>query len=789
MMNRFPKLEELIVSALMHDIGKFAQRASCIADTSIEQSYCPWNGKYYTHKHSIYGHPFLNSQAFPLPKELEAKRSDIARYASAHHKAGVSPDAQGKMLEHIITLADRLSSGLDRIKDEEQENNFKTAHLQSIFAEVSLKQKEVKTSWHSLQALGVENDIFPTAQKDAKPTDYPNLWRAFTEELQSIPCDEGFTAYLSSLISVLEKYTYCIPSCTYGTKADISLFDHSITTASIAQSLYASVIENDVQAIEALKSQGFILFAAELSGIQKYIFTGKGGKGYAKILRARSFHLQTITRAVLLHIVDTLGLHSVAKIMDAGGKFILLLPSTASVKEHLTAIQKQLDVYFAKEFFGELKLLTAGMQIKQDGMLQEHFIAKLDAINDELEKKKLSVAKHYLHDASPVFDASFPHGICDFCERNAADPQYSDSESNSCPLCHALVEIGKVLPRAQYGLFTKEPSYDGKSIKVFNDIYLYLNDKPFARSDVQKALETISIKSRGKYSSYPIAGHMPYKEEHGEPYSFEDLADAARHTDTADGVSMLGAFKADVDNLGLLFSVGFGDGLSVSRFAMLSRMLNTFFSEHLVRVIKRENLNIYTVFTGGDDLFVLGAWTDIVRFASLVHQDFAAFTGHNPNVTLSAGIALCKPKLPIARIASMAEENLEHAKKSDQRAKSVQGQGEKIVKNACTIFEVTCSWQDFEKQMKQAEWLEDSVRNQTVTYGLVRRLLHYSSECKLFQNTGKMQHGLYISHMQYDLARNVQDEALRDAILLMATPDTFQHSRIAISHAIYNTRK
>jgi len=54
-----------------------------------------------------------------------------------------------------------------------------------------------------------------------------------------LPYNYDFHVYLPSLISVLEKYTWCIPSAIYHTLPDISLFDHSVSTAAIASALYS----------------------------------------------------------------------------------------------------------------------------------------------------------------------------------------------------------------------------------------------------------------------------------------------------------------------------------------------------------------------------------------------------------------------------------------------------------------------------------------------------------------------------------------------------------------------
>ena len=64
------------------------------------------------------------------------------------------------------------------------------------------------------------------------------------------------------------------------------------------------------------------------------------------------------------------------------------------------------------------------------------------------------------------------------------------------------------------------------------------------------------------------------------------------------------------------------------------------------------------VYAGGDDLFIVGAWDDVAELAFDINASFNAFTCQNPNVHLSGGVTLHKPKFPLyqmARIAKQAE--------------------------------------------------------------------------------------------------------------------------------------
>jgi CRISPR-associated protein Csm1 len=61
--------------------------------------------------------------------------------------------------------------------------------------------------------------------------------------------------------------------------------------------------------------------------------------------------------------------------------------------------------------------------------------------------------------------------------------------------------------------------------------------------------------------------------------------------------------------------------------------------------------NILFIYAGGDDLFVSGAWNEIVDFSFDIYQCFRAYTGHHPDITLSAGVSIADPKFPLYQAA------------------------------------------------------------------------------------------------------------------------------------------
>lgn len=798
------KHELAVLAAWLHDIGKFAQRAGAPASQGLEQDLCP-QGQ--THRHVLYTDYFIE-HVLPLPSEMESVRGRLARMAAAHHR----PDSASRE-EVALQRADGLSSGGDRMTGESG-GDYRTARLESIFHGIRLDGKGLPADApplrYALAPLDAEGEpIFPRADSGGKE-DYARLYAEFCEALKQIPLRLGVRHYLHSLATVLERFTWCIPSSTYGTRADISLYDHAATTAAIAQALLAC----------PAGKERFLLFGADLGGIQKFIFgeaghADGGDRGAGKLLRARSFLLQALSRSVWLVLLERLELSQAARIMDAGGRFVLLLPDTEAVRGALDRLETEVARWLLAAFQGSVRMTFARLPLEPDDLLRERFVACFERFNDALEAAKLHPWQAlFAEHVSPVLpvdhEAYREYGECALCRMRPASAPQAEDEEKMCPQCRHLVQqVGRRLPRARYMVLERRAG----GLPLFDGLKLHLEEDAPDRGD---ALDIVSIRDRRAFSAAPVAGYVPavreedinrwqaegrLREQEGVPFlageecrcgapkTFAILAEEARIAPQKEGdawrsIACLAACKADVDNLGLLFGMGFGTGadsrFSLSRFAMLSRMLNHFFGAHLMRVIAERFPDIYVIFAGGDDLFVLGPWSETIRFAQRLHADFSAFSGGNPAVSLSAGLPVVKPRLPVRFLREAAEQALDLAKKLPG-------------KNAVTLFGVTAAWPVFRQLLEDGLRLEELCLRGVVTQGLVRRMLGYARDCRDFCAGGDIRKGLYLSHMAYDMARNcteTEDTAadLRHLKRLGQDKDLFSRAELGITWALYRTR-
>ncbi|MDD3962414.1 MAG: type III-A CRISPR-associated protein Cas10/Csm1 [Bacteroidia bacterium] len=166
---------------------------------------------------------------------------------------------------------------------------------------------------------------------------------------------------------------------------------------------------------------------------------------------------------------------------------------------------------------------------------------------------------------------------------------------------------------------------------------------------------------------------------HKKAKTFEDLA----IDDKGDSTS-LGVLRMDIDNLGTLFIKGLPEkSMSFSAYSTLSFNLELFFSGYL-NTIRDENefrdwVNI--LYSGGDDLFVIGRWDKVILFAEQVQKRFKQFTGRD-DITISGGMVMVGRKFPIAKAADMAGD----------AEKAAKNYGEGKLKNAFCFLGQTISW-------------------------------------------------------------------------------------------------
>ncbi|MES2648152.1 MAG: type III-A CRISPR-associated protein Cas10/Csm1 [Bacteroidota bacterium] len=682
----------------------------------LEASISPlhWQSKQHAHKHVLWTAQFFENLEQHFTKYLKHEGNwtydKLLRLSAAHHAP-----AADNLLERIIQKADHYSSGVDRDvqggpgwKDAEEETDqnwvsLKETRMRSVFEGISLKGNKKLADYAKklpLKPISVDPGFFPIeAESQTDDVDYKRLWEQFVSEIKCIE-NKTINSFNDSLLFLLEKYTCRIPSSTKYLP-DVSLYDHLKTTAAFAISLYDYISEKGYEDIPSSDEKPFALVGGSLSGIQKFIYNIVA-KGAAKNLKGRSFYLQLLTDNVVQLLLSELGLQSGNLIYASGGGFYLIAPNTKDLPEKLKAMEEKLarqlfkyhgtELYLALDFapFGEAeifcktegeesiasvwKILGENLSRKKskrfETILQERFADFFEPIEVSTEKKKDVITGEELGKTIKYLDDNFEQPVNEYTWMQ--------------------IELGKALKKTDYWILAKEKvTYFPTEVFWFEPIGLgqynylvtkkvldnYENQLKLSADNVrvihfnkENFLEPLQKVSNNVHGFTWYGGNDFAENDYGEPKSFEELAgvslDGPNYKESSKKMAgpeltRLGVLRMDVDNLGAIFRRGFApEHRSLSRYSSLSRSLDWFFKGYINTIWKSHTSYSQfsqIIYSGGDDLFVVGKWDVLIQMASDIQKSFKEWVCNNSELTLSGGMATVGARFPILKSASYSE--------------------------------------------------------------------------------------------------------------------------------------
>jgi len=660
------EVDLVALAGLLHDIGKFRQRCGLDISDGELATFCPSHKTYHSHIHAAH-----TARAI---EEMGLDRIDkrLIQLAASHHLHSLNEDAS------IIQQADRLASSLDRKPKDSQygQKEFIKSGIETPFSFVYLSQKPQK-HYYPLQKLQGELKITSERMCNDEKS-YKELYNEFIKEIKNASLRFQSMNDFLKLKSILERYTTFIPSSTYKSYPDVSLFDHSLATAAIAV------------AIKRGDGQNFSLIQGDFTSIQNYIFSkaGSSNRYMAKILRAKSLFVNIATELIALKTIQQLGLSPYNIVMNAGGKFMILAHQlTKEDRENLTNLKKWVNDEFKKLNYLQTKFIIKSIDFTKDCFKfgEFHKVYKQLANSFEAEKLRFEPETNVFED----YIAKAKNGICAIC----GIVPVKNSGDEICKYCEKFKEIGEKLPKAKYINFDLD---DLLSIEVSNqkakEISFGLFEHPIKR--VANVVPTFSKEDINNPRYEKIEDKFEAIEPGAIKSFYHIAADGLKiEQDKLVGRSYLAILKADIDNLGKIFICGFKEEAAFSRYLYLSRMLDYFFTDILMDFIKDKN--VYTVFAGGDDLFLIGHYEDIIDTYSWIVKTLRDYT-RNDDFHLSAAIRLTRPNVPLPLMAEFAEEDLE-------KAKSLPG------KDGVTIFEISMKNNEFSQMLEWRYKLFDSL--------------------------------------------------------------------------------
>jgi len=704
--------QQIYLGALLHDIGKFYQRydansasKSELLDDAIkklESVYCPNYNNYFTHKHVLWTAQFFDNHREKINKIFGLSKDDdtLMTLAASHH----SPDPRNKWAL-IIQQADILSSAAEReekkqdFKDDEQGwDGFKKIPLKSIFDLISLDGNYPDCAINPIETKPLTINKLPVLNNSEYNPDY-GIWEAFNEEFCKIPDTLSPDNFIVTLDALLHRFTYCIPSSTVD-EPDISLYDHLKTTAFLSVALFDYYSENENLTIPLADTcKPFVLLGGDISGIQDFIYDIPS-EGAAKQLKARSFYLHIITETIVRNILKDFNLLQINVVYSSGGNFYILVPNLKDLDDKIQNLNRRINEQLRRVHGTDIYLAMGYNEISIKNLKQKECSNSLNSekclsqIWDDLISEKIFKVKNqrYLSSIKEKYDEYF--------EPTSNFGKQSQDEK----FLSKLELLGKNLRGTQFIVYSSYKHPNIKEEYCFDTkmgFYIYLlNENPaekFEKSEIIKLNDTNivnDIKNDNTYRFEFYGGNKYPVGENGYPKTFDKLAEGKN-------LDRLGIVRMDVDNLGKIFAEGFNPRLrTFSRLTALSRSLDLFFKGYINTIWDRDEFknDTYILYSGGDDLFIVGRWDKTIEFAYEVKKAFFEFT-KSTEFGLSGGVSIEKSKFPIRRAAYNAGKFEGMAKEFRIKSENIDKNYSKpYQKNAFTLFNTALSWQsDFEK--------------------------------------------------------------------------------------------
>lgn len=672
---------KLVLGCLLHDIGKVIYRQGMDK-----------------RKHSQSGFDFLKDEVEIGEKEI----LDGVRYhhADAIKDAKIDKDS----LAYIVYIADNIASAADRRQREVEDTGFEISMpLQSVFNILNGNHQEM---YYSPKTLDTKDDVnYPGTEK--KKFDEQFYTRIKVNMLDNLRGLEWTQEYINSLLEVLEANLSYVPSSTAKSEmADISLFDHLKLTAAAGSCILQYLEQNDItdyqkklfeESTDFYGQAVFRLYSIDLSGIQDFIYT-IASQNALRTLRARSFYLEIMMEHIIDCLLQEIHLSRANIIYAGGGHCYILMPNTDTVGNLVESYMDKLNHWLMETFqislyaaWGYAECSTNELKNEPQGSYAKIF----KQVSDMIAKKKghrYSAADIMALNKKIYGDYTRE---CKVCRKIA-----KVNDGGVCPVCRAIEKFsGNILYDDFFAVTLKESE---NALPLPGGYYLAADDEKSLKTKMQQ--DDYFVRAYGKNRMF-TGKHISTKLWVGDYTTGKTFTQFAKE---AEGIKRIGIIRADVDNLGQAFVSGFENPnnedryVTLSRTATLSRQLSLFFKLHINKILaessysmnekKPHGRNATICYSGGDDLFIVGAWDEIVELAIDIRRKFERYT--QGTLTLSAGIGLYEAGYPISAIADEVA-NLE------ERAKALPE------KNAVTLFEqdnATYHWKEFEECVIQEKY-------------------------------------------------------------------------------------
>lgn len=661
----------------------------------------------------------------------------------------------GDDLKEIEAKAIKAAKGMEDKSDYIADFNI-TKQLPHLISSATLLDKKRENVFLPVEKFS-NTAIFPVKENyklEEIEEKYKNIYNQLISDivcvLNNAEKDKSILMTSAALDSVFFKYLSNIPAFYTGDNDDISLYEYAKVVSAFSCVEYMQK--------DAL-NDSFALIRGDFFSIQNFIFNkDAASKNPANSLRGKSFYVSLMSDIASLNVLETLNLPYFNLMMNAAGQFVILSDYNDEISQKLLALKNEMETWLYNKYYASVSMGLSVLACSIDDFNSSNFNLLLLKLLGEKEKSK-ATRFNLTEDKPYIFTDYYKHftensSKCEYC---GIMPK-KDNKFSACDNCLLYLQYGQNLRTSKYLYIIKNENGE-----FFNKYNISFDDKDkdtaFIRMHIDmqdKVDESYNYQDVIHYRSYVAIDNDVIR-------SFSDIAS---YSIDKSGANILAVLKADVDNLGLIFACGLSEKdsngkvtrgrLTFSRTNMLSRLIHNFFSYHLYMIMQEKKLNIYTVFAGGDDLFLVGRYDEVIKTAKILYDEFERFTNYNNEITISCGIGFYNDSSPVWFMAEDAESRLENAKHF--RAK---GQEKSIIKGNISLLYGEYKYATFLKEYAVfQEKIKYYDKHIDVSHGLLYKLMNYCDmkieyEKEQKDNTGNinLNNLLWRSHFHYVLGK------------------------------------
>lgn len=467
--------------------------------------------------------------------------------------------------------------------------------------------------------------------------------------------------------------------------------------------------------------QSLLLVSGDMSGIQPFLYQIVSSQA-AKNLKGRSCYLDLLGKAVVRKLLSALSLDDNHVVCESGGTFVLVAPSSPDVKKAL---------YNAVRFIEE-KIFEA------HGTALSVAIGSVEITAKEAQGGTTTLAQRWSEvfakreakkNAKCASVISAPGGYSRFFEPQQVSGDKTDAITGE-DIPEGGVPFGKDKDKS---LFVS---------RINNEIFK-LGEALRNGCELDKNGKDFTIEPAG----LGVPFFFKKNKEAPKVETFEKMCEN-------EGLERLGVLRMDVDNLGSKFQECAREQ-SLAAYSTLSQELDDFFKTQ-VKAICHEK-DCYLLYGGGDDLFVVGEWRNVIELAAEIQSQFKEWAANlKGDWSLSAGVAIVKAKYPII-------EGAQESGEEEEKAKSHSCDG--MTKNSISLMGTPLNW---DKEFEALRSLKDKMvgllcDSESLPKSFLNKVMIHASKAAIKNH--KVTHVSIYWHLSYDIKRAMERAKGKEAVL------------------------